>query len=73
MQKNLGKWDSRIRIVLGSVIIAVALYYQSWWALLGVGLLINGLTQRCGGYALFGFSTAESCAIKGNGETELKK
>lgn len=68
MQKNLGKWDSRIRIVLGSVIIAIALYYQSWWALLGVGLLINGLTQRCGGYALLGLSTADSCSIKNNGK-----
>lgn len=66
MQKNLGKWDSRIRIALGSVIIAVALYYQSWWALLGVGLLINGLTQRCGGYALLGFSTAKSCSVEDN-------
>ncbi|KGM06851.1 hypothetical protein LP43_1343 [Methylophaga thiooxydans] len=37
----------------------VALYYQSWWFLLGAALLLNGLTGRCGGYALFGFSTAD--------------
>lgn len=68
MQKNLGKLDSRIRIVLGSVIIAVSLYYQSWWAILGIALLINGLTQRCGGYALFGISTADKCPVNDNGK-----
>ncbi len=71
MQKNLGKWDSRIRIVLGSVILAVAVYYQSWWALLGIALLINGLTQRCGGYALLGISTADNCSIEDNGKKPL--
>lgn len=63
MQKNLSKLDARIRIVSGILIMAVALYYQSWWALLGLGLLLNGLTQRCGGYALFGISTAKPCDI----------
>jgi hypothetical protein len=64
MKQNLGKWDRRLRIIAGTVIIAVALYYQSWWALLGLGLLINGLSGFCGGYALFGFSTAgQSCDI----------
>lgn len=63
MPKNLSKTDARIRIVLGLIIIAFALYYQSWWALLGIGLLLNGLTQRCGGYALLGISTAKACDI----------
>lgn len=62
MKKNLGKWDRLLRIIIGTVIIAVALYYQSWWALLGLALLINGLSGRCGGYALLGISTAKpSC------------
>lgn len=70
MQKNLGKWDSRIRIVLGSVIIVVAVYYQSWWALLGIALVINGLTQRCGGYALLGISTADNCQLNSKGKQD---
>lgn len=61
MKKNLGKIDRLLRIIIGTAIIGVALYYQSWWALLGLALLLNGLTGRCGGYALFGFSTATSC------------
>jgi hypothetical protein len=59
MKKNLGNWDRFLRIVIGTVIIAVALYYQSWWFLLGAALLLNGLTGRCGAYALFGFSTTD--------------
>ena len=63
MKKNLGNIDRTLRIIIGLFIIAIALYYQSWWALLGLGLLINGLSGRCGGYALF-FSTAnKSCDI----------
>jgi len=64
MKKNLAKWDRLLRIILGTVIIVVALYYQSWWFLLGAALLLNGLTGRCGGYALFGFSTTDnSCDL----------
>lgn len=64
MPVNLGKWDRRIRIITGSVIMAVALFYQSWWALLGLALVINGLTGRCGGYALLGLSTAKPCEVR---------
>jgi len=59
MKKNLGNWDRLLRIVSGAVIIAVALYYQSWWFLLGAALLLNGLTGRCGAYALLSFSSAD--------------
>lgn len=59
MKMNLGKWDRLLRILSGVVIMMVALYYQSWWFLLGAALLLNGLTGLCGGYALFGFSTAD--------------
>ncbi|MCX4191116.1 DUF2892 domain-containing protein [Methylophaga sp. OBS1] len=61
MQKNLANWDRLLRIFIGAAIIVIALYHQSWWALLGLALILNGVTGRCGGYALFGFSTAKSC------------
>lgn len=60
MKKNLANWDRLLRSIVGTVIIVIALYYQSWWFLLGAALLLNGLTGRCGGYALFGFSTADN-------------
>ncbi|WP_292437860.1 DUF2892 domain-containing protein [Methylophaga sp.] len=68
MQKNLANWDRLLRIVIGTAIIVVALYYQSWWALLGLALVLNGVTGRCGGYALFGFSTAKACDTKAGSE-----
>ncbi len=60
MKKNLGNLDRTLRIIIGLFILIAALFYDSWWALLGLGLLINGLSGRCGGYALFGFSTANN-------------
>lgn len=70
MKINLGKKDRQIRIALGSVIMIVAIVYQSWWALLGFALLLNGLTGRCGGYALLGISTAEkSCDLPKKNDT----
>lgn len=72
MQKNLGKWDRLLRIIVGTVIIVVALYYQSWWALLGVALLINGLSGRCGGYALLGISTARPACDTESGHKKTK-
>ncbi|MCX4186272.1 DUF2892 domain-containing protein [Methylophaga sp. OBS4] len=64
MNKNLGNVDRLLRIAVGTAIIVATLYYQSWWVLLGLALLINGLTGRCGAYALFGFSTAnKSCDV----------
>ena len=71
MQKNLADWDRLLRIIVGTAIIVIALYYQSWWALLGLALVLNGVTGRCGGYALFGFSTARACDTKtGNNKPE---
>jgi len=61
MQKNLANWDRLLRIISGTAIIVIALYYQSWWALLGLALILNGVTARCGAYAILGFSTARSC------------
>lgn len=72
MKKNLGKWDRLCRIIAGTVIIAVALYYQSWWALLGLALLVNGLSGRCGGYALLGISTAKPVCDTDTGDTNAK-
>ena len=70
MKQNLGKVDRLLRIIFGTVIIVVALYYQSWWALLGAALLLNGLSGRCGAYALLGFSTArDSCELSNKQKT----
>ncbi len=43
MQKNLGKVNKWIRIVLGIAIILAGLYYRSWWGLIGLIPLAVGL------------------------------
>jgi hypothetical protein len=68
MEKNVGTLDSKIRVGLGALagtasllILAGVLTVSSTWALwLGVGslgLLVNGLTSRCGIYRALGVST----------------
>lgn len=70
MQKNLSRLDSRLRIVLGAVagLAALAILadgvtapqrYAAYLGIASVGLLVNGLTCRCGLYRLLGVSTRE--------------
>ena len=59
MLKNVGNTDKLIRLVLGLLIIIIAGYYQSWWALLGVVLVITGLTRTCMIYRLIGVNTCK--------------
>lgn len=63
-QKNVGGLDKKLRIVLGLLVILVALYYESWWAILGVIILGTGLFSRCGLYKFFGINTA-NCKCEG--------
>ena len=60
MKKNVGKTDKIIRIVLGLVIIAAGLYFQSWWGLIGVPVLLTGVFNFCLAYLPFKISTRKS-------------
>ncbi len=57
MMCNLSRKDRGIRVVLGVGLLAAGVYYQSWWGLLGVPLLVNAAMGVCGLYKLFGIST----------------
>jgi hypothetical protein len=59
MKKNIGNSDKLIRIVLGLLIIIVAGYFQSWWALLGVVLVGTAFMRFCGLYTLFSVNTCK--------------
>lgn len=63
MKKNVGGADKIFRIILGIVIIAVGLYYNSWWGAIGIIPLLTGLIGRCGLYYPFGVST---CPVSEN-------
>ncbi len=52
MKLNVGTLDRTIRYVLGAVIIGVGFYYQSWWGLVGLALLLTGFLAWCPAYSL---------------------
>ena len=52
MKLNVGTLDRTIRYVLGAVIIGAGFYYQSWWGLVGLALLLTGFLAWCPAYAL---------------------
>ena len=60
MEKNVGNKDRILRILLGILIIALGIYAGSWWGLVGLILLVTGLTSFCGLYKVIGISTCET-------------
>ncbi len=63
MQKNVGKTDTIIRIVLAVIIGALGVYYSTWWGLLGLIPLLTGILGLCPLYMLIGVRT---CPAKTN-------
>lgn len=59
MKKNIGKTDKIIRIVLGILIGAAGLYFESWLGLIGVIPIATALVSRCGLYVPFGINTCK--------------
>ena len=57
MQTNVGNVDRALRLVAGVVIIALGIYFKSWWGLVGVVPLFTGTTRWCPAYLPFGIST----------------
>jgi hypothetical protein len=63
IQKNVGESDKKIRIALGVISVFLATQVGDWprWVLLliGIVLILTGLFQFCGLYAIFGVNTCE--------------
>ncbi|MFC2101466.1 DUF2892 domain-containing protein [Bacteroidota bacterium] len=59
MKKNVGNTDMWIRIILGVVVIALGIFYQSWWGVLGVIPLATAFIRWCPAYLPFGISTSK--------------
>ncbi len=60
MSCNVGTTDRLLRIVLGLVIIAAGVYFQSWWGAIGLIPLVTGAVRWCPLYAPFGLSTCKT-------------
>lgn len=66
MQKNIGKVDKIIRIVVGLAVIAAGVFFQSWWGAIGLVFVGTALVGWCPPYALLGINTCktQSCGDK---------
>jgi len=60
MQHNVGGIDRGLRILLGMAVIAAGIFYQSYWGVLGLALLLTGLVSWCPAYLPFGLSTCRA-------------
>lgn len=54
---NVGRKDRTARIILGFGIAAAGVYYRSWWGLLALAFLHNGIFGHCYFYQFLGIST----------------
>lgn len=60
MKTNVGSTDRTIRIIAGVVIIALGLYYQSLWGIIGLIPLLTGLFRSCVLYSILGINTCKA-------------
>jgi hypothetical protein len=60
MKKNVGGIDKVARLILGLVIIALGILYQSWWGLVGIIPLFTSTIGWCPTYLPFGISTCKT-------------
>jgi len=59
MKCNVGTVDRIIRVILGTGIIAIGVYFQSWWGAIGVVLIVTAGIGWCPAYLPFGFSSCK--------------
>lgn len=60
MECNVGKTDKTIRMVAGVAILIVGMVYNSWFALIGVVLLLTALARFCPAYLPFKINTSKN-------------
>lgn len=59
MNINIGSTDRMLRVIAGVIIIAVGVYYQSWWGVVGLVPLLTGLFRSCPLYKMLGTNTCK--------------
>ncbi|MFA6598061.1 MAG: DUF2892 domain-containing protein [Ignavibacteriaceae bacterium] len=60
MKKNVGTIDRVLRIVIGVVVVALGIYHQAWWGVLGIIPLFTASISSCPLYMPFGISTRKT-------------
>lgn len=59
MTKNVGNIDKIIRIVIGLLIGALGIIYQSWWGLIAIVPILTAFLNYCPLYCPLKISTKE--------------
>lgn len=60
MKKNVGYWDSIIRVIGGALIVILGLFYDNYWGFAGLILVFSGAVGFCPVYRLFKTATISS-------------
>lgn len=59
MKSNVGGVDRIIRVILGVGIIAIGIYFKSWWGVIGVVPILTAAMGWCPAYVPFGISSCQ--------------
>ena len=59
MKTNIGSTERLLRVMAGIVIIALGMYYGSWWGVVGLIPLLTGLFRYCPLYKMLGMNTCK--------------
>jgi dolichyl-phosphate-mannose--protein O-mannosyl transferase len=64
MQKNEGRIDRTIRLLVGFLALYLAINYSAWWYILAIIGLFTGIIGWCKLYELLGISTLKKSSKK---------
>ena len=59
MEKNVGKTDKIVRIILAVVFAVLGYMYNPWLYIITAMLIVTAAMGHCGPYKLFGINTAK--------------
>jgi hypothetical protein len=64
MKRNVGKRDRVIFLIVGLLILALGIIYQSWWGLIGLLPVIVAASGRCALFCLFKIDTTKKDSVQ---------
>jgi hypothetical protein len=64
MKPNVGKTDKVLRITLAIVIVAVGIYFKSWWGLFAIVPFLTAVISFCPVYKIFGLNTCSAKSVQ---------
>lgn len=64
MEKNEGKTDRTIRLIVGLIALYLSFSQSLWWLVLAIPAILTSLTGFCWPYKLLGINTAKKPVVK---------